>query len=190
MDSDTCGFSCVLDDAEPKLVAVLSGEVELRWVKRHSVEVPVTIYAFNLNVAGRGQPFFLGEDVEARKIADVVRGVWSAALLNLELDNPVDGPVTDFFVGGQVVVGRVLLPLFGFSLSVGGGVAEESALWLLVRSVREAALRVVRTTRPPATREATRLPTARATEMVVRRDILALVVATFWGVLASVRGIF
>jgi hypothetical protein len=89
-----------------------------------------------------------------------------------------------------VVVGRVLLPLFGFSLSVGGGVAEESALWLLVRSVRGATVRAARTVGPPATRQAARPSPARATERLVRGDILALVVATFWGVLASLGRIF
>jgi hypothetical protein len=56
--------------------------------------------------------------------------------------------------------------------------------------VRGATVRAARTVGPPATRQAARPSPARATERLVRGDILALVVATFWGVLASLGRIF
>jgi hypothetical protein len=134
VDFDLVRLPSVLDHVEPKVIAMLPGKVHLGRVERDTVHVPSATNSLDFNVARPPllQGFYGAKYVEPRFVVDVVGGIRIAPLGSLVLEDPVDGPVADFFVGAQFIVGVITVTFGSLTLGLCDFIAQKAAFWFLL----------------------------------------------------------
>jgi hypothetical protein len=134
VDFDLVRLPGVLDHIEPKVITMLPSKVHLSRVERDTVHVPSATNSLDFNVARPPlvQGFYGAKYVEPRFVVDVVGRIGVAPLGSLVLEDPVDGPVADFFVGAQFIVGVITVTFGSLTLGLCDFIAQKAAFWFLL----------------------------------------------------------